>query len=238
MSECSSHSGPLPTITITMPDLWHLLQTSDSAFPVGGFAHSYGLEGMVQAGAVNTPDELALFINEVWLPLMTHVDFPLVRLSHERAGERDAILRLDELARACRATAEARRAQQQMGAQRLKMVADMTGHPAFALWRETDWHTSWPVVWGLEAGLLNTPLPDCLISYGYQSINGLLTASAKLIRIGPTEIQRQLTTFGPRIRHAVDESMHVREDDIGWFTPLLDITGAAHETAYTRIFIS
>ncbi len=221
-----------------MQSLWHLLQTSDSAFPVGGFAHSYGLEGMVQAGAVDTPDDLEIFLRDTWMPIMTHVDLPLVRLSYQHAADRNTILRLDTLAMACRATAEARRAQQQMGAQRLKLVAGMTGHGEYAAWIDADWTTSWPVVWGLESSLLKTPLEDALVSYSYQSINGLLAASTKLIRIGPTEIQRLLHAQGSLVHDAIAHSMSVREEEIGWFNPLLDITGACHETAYTRLFIS
>jgi urease accessory protein len=221
-----------------MINTWHLLQTSDSTFPVGGFAHSYGLEGMVQAGAVDTPEDLLAFLKNTWLPAMTHIDFPLVRLSREHARDRDAILRLDELAWACRTTAEARKAQQQMGAQRLAIIAGLTSDPVLTGLQDVRWNTQWPVICGIEAGLLDTPLDQCLISYGYQSINGLLAASAKLIRIGPTEIQRQLHACGPHVVEAIEQSMRIEEDDIGWFTPLLDITGALHETAYTRIFIS
>ena len=35
--------------------LWHLLQTSDSLFPTGAYAHSGGLEGMVTEGWVDDP---------------------------------------------------------------------------------------------------------------------------------------------------------------------------------------
>lgn len=224
--------------TITMANIWHLLQTSDSAFPVGGFAHSYGLEGMVQAGLIDSAGDLDLFIRETWLPVMTHVDFPLVRLSHQHACDRDDLLRLDQLAWACRATAEARKAQQQMGAQRLKLIAGLTGDGPLVDLQQAGWKSQWPVVCGLEAAVLETPLDHALLSYGYQSINGLLAASAKLIRIGPTEIQRQLHACGPLVVDAITASMPMQENDIGWFTPLLDITGAHHETAYTRIFIS
>lgn len=222
----------------TMANLWHLLQTSDSTFPVGGFAHSYGLEGMVQAGVVDTPEDLGSFLQETWIPVMTHVDFPLVRLSYQHAQDRFALLRLDQLAWACRATAEARKAQQQMGAQRLKLVAELTAEPALCEWRDAAWSSQWPVVCGLEAAVLKLPVDECLISYSYQSMNGLLAASAKLIRIGPTEIQRQLHACGPLVSEAIAASANIQEHEIGWFTPLLDITGAHHETAYTRLFIS
>jgi urease accessory protein len=222
--------------------LWHLLQTSDSAFPVGGFAHSYGLEGMVIDGHVVTPADLASFIAQTWMPSLTHIDFPLVRLSMVHAMDIPKIFHLDETAHACRPTGEARKAQAQMGRKRLSTIAGLTGHPHLAtLNREVEagnWMANWPVVCGIEAAALSIPVRDALMSYAYQSIAGILAASTKLIRIGPAEAQRILSRQTDALNCAIVTSATVMEDDIGWFTPLLDIAGARHETAYTRLFIS
>ena len=222
--------------------LWHLLQTSDSAFPVGGFAHSYGLEGMVLDGHVDTPADLETFIARTWMPSMAHIDFPLLRLSATHAMDFPAIFRLDELAYACRPTGEARKAQAQMGRKRLSTIAGLTDHPHLAaLHREAEegnWMANWPVVCGIEASALSIPVEDALLSYAYQSIAGILAASTKLIRIGPAETQRILSRQTEALDRAIVTSATIMEENIGWFTPLLDIAGARHETAYTRLFIS
>jgi len=221
---------------------WHFLQTTDSAFPVGGFAHSYGLEGMVQAGAVRTPGDLNEFLLKTWIPILTHIDFPLVRLSHRHASELETVFRLDQLAWAVRATSESRRAQQQMGQQRLKLIARLTGHPRLSelsdMAASGGWMANWPVVCGVECACLGSSLEESLTAYAYQSINGILAASAKLIRIGPTEIQQMLHACGHHVEKARTTSVDIHEDEIGWFSPLLDITGAGHEHAYSRLFIS
>lgn len=222
--------------------LWHLLQTSDTAFPVGGFAHSYGLEGMVLDGHINTPKDLELFITQTWMPSLAHIDFPLLRHSARNAENKTAIFLLDELAWACRPTMEARKAQAQMGRKRLATVADLTGN---ALLIELDkaveqglWMGNWPVVCGIESAVLLIPVEQALLSYAYQSIAGILAASIKLIRIGPAEVQLILHRQTSALERAIEESASISEENIGWFTPLLDIAGARHETAYTRIFIS
>jgi urease accessory protein len=222
--------------------LWHLLQTCDSAFPIGGFAHSYGLEGMVQANQIERPADLEDFIRKTWLPSLTHIDFPILRLSRQHAFNNDALYRLDQLAWACRATAESRRAQIQMGRQRLKLVADLTKHPrmnelAAAVVRD-EWMANWPVVWGVEAACLDLPEDQSIIAYTYQSIAGIMAASTKLIRIGPTELQQILKRSEPILSAALATSKNISEEEIGWFTPMLDITGACHENAYSRLFIS
>src|SRR5579872_2110113 len=48
-----------------MMELLHLLQLADSALPVGGMAHSFGLESLVELGFVG-PDGLEQFLRD-WL---------------------------------------------------------------------------------------------------------------------------------------------------------------------------
>lgn len=224
------------------PSLWHLLQTSDTAFPVGGFAHSFGLEGLVLAGEIERPAQLESFIAETWIPMLAHVDLPLVRLARAQVNDTAALRRLDELAWACRPTSEARKAQQQMGRKRLATLADVTGDATLRRLHEDAeadrWMANWPVVCGVESAVLEVPLANASISYAYQSMAGLLAASSKLIPIGPAEIQRILGRQQEACHNAVRIAEGIEEADIGWFTPMLDIAGAQHETAYTRIFIS
>jgi urease accessory protein len=64
---------------------WLLLQLADSAFPVGGFAHSAGLEAAVQLGEVGPGPSLASFVaSALWQAGLGAL--PFVRAAHERRG--------------------------------------------------------------------------------------------------------------------------------------------------------
>lgn len=223
-------------------NLPYLLQTADSAFPVGGFAHSFGLEGMVQAELIKTSKDLNHFIHKTWLPSVTHIDFPVIRLCADAVDNTKELILLDQLAWASRATVEIRKAQQQMGAQRLQLVARLTKNPLLEKMNDKvvagEWMANWPCVWGIEAAAMKISLHTVMQAYAYQGLSGILAAALKLISIGPTESQELLMRGLKEVPHAIRASTDIAKEDIGWFTPALDIASAKHETAYSRIFIS
>ena len=47
------------TMDESFPWLARLLQVNDSAFPTGGYAHSYGFEQIVQTGFVHDADSMS-----------------------------------------------------------------------------------------------------------------------------------------------------------------------------------
>jgi urease accessory protein len=225
-----------------MTALWHLLQTTDTAFPIGGFAHSNGLEGLVDDRVVTDPASLETYLRESWVPALGALDLPLIRHAALAAIDDHALYDLDERASALRPTAESRRAQQQIGRQRLALVARLTAHPRLQTLagaaERGEWSANLPVVWGVETACLELPSNHALAAYAYQSLNGHVAAAMKLIRIGPEGAQSILRRLAPAVDRAIADSATVLADAIGTFTPLLDLASARHETAYTRLFIS
>jgi len=63
-------------------NVWLLWQLADSAFPIGGFGHSSGLEGAYQHREVTNRVELAAFL-EAALTQLPHGALPFVKATHE-----------------------------------------------------------------------------------------------------------------------------------------------------------
>ena len=62
-----------------LPDwLPWLLQVNDSAFPSGAYAHSLGLEELVQAEVVRTPEELEVFLQRQVMPSLLAFEIPVL----------------------------------------------------------------------------------------------------------------------------------------------------------------
>jgi urease accessory protein len=221
-----------------------LLQTNDSVFPSGTYAHSFGLEGLVQLGQAAEPATFAEWLRRQVMPALEHFELPLVRLAHQAAQDADVarLLELDERCEAMKGALELRQASRRIGAQRLQIWHRLVSSPLLARLEEERangrFQAHAPIVFGAQTAVTETPLEAALISYYYQTLAALVSAAMKLIRMGQFAGQSLLTECLGQTRPVVERSHAIAEADLGWFQPTIEIASARHETADTRIFIS
>lgn len=222
-----------------------LLQVTDTAYPTGAFAHSGGLEGMMQLGQVRDLDGLARFLDRSVLLTLERCHLPLLRLSREAALDLDgaAIARLDEITGALCSPEELRLASSRSGRQRLQLLAKVmhldTIHPReweALVPRLRDAHL--PVVAGIEAALLEIPEAPALQAFAYGTVSTILSASMKIMRIGQTPVQELLSRMMTLVPGVVERSRGIDPGTLGAFTPVADIASARHKRAALRLFLS
>jgi len=258
--------------TISAAWLCGLLQLGDTFYPTGSYAHSFGLEGLIAEGVVKDRETLRTFLLISALPALRQTELPLSiqawqgfeeinadknrrsgkaeeRASPPGAGEVGTQLSgwakigwLSRLSAALKTASEARLASDNIGRQRIELVANIRGHPLALgyLRRASDGH--WPfspaIAAALEAQVLGAPLEAALASVFYANIAGLLAAAMKLLRLGQNGCQTLLTELMGHAPEVFTAAGKVPIDEIGWFNPWLDIAAARHETAQARLFIS
>jgi urease accessory protein len=220
----------------------HLLQTTDSLFPTGAYAHSGALEEMVSLGVVRDAPSLAAFLREHAHPLLARHDLPYVGFAWRAALAGDALLlaELDREYAASRLCREAREASAQVGAQRLRMLMQLAGAPG-------DFHRQIAegnaqghlvIVWGLQASARGMPIEAAWSAFAYQALAGYTSAALKLLRIGPERCQAILCEALREIPATIRHAETVEREDAGSSDPLWDIAAARHERAFARLFIS
>ncbi|MES2657504.1 MAG: urease accessory UreF family protein [Verrucomicrobiota bacterium] len=219
----------------TDPWLW-LLQANDTAYPSGSYAHSFGLEELVESGVVKTPADLEKFLQSQILPALLTFEIPFFSRAHAAAvaDDADTLLALDAELDARRIPAELRDASRRIGSQRLELLAQLDPSPMVLRLREDSPRCHHLVVTALE--LSGVPVSQAARAFAFQSIAGLTAASMKLMRIGQTSCQliarRTLALLGEKI----DDSLSQPVD--GWFNPLIEIASLRHARANQRLFIS
>src|ERR1035437_4856346 len=188
------------------PLLW-LLQANDSSYPSGAYAHSFGLEELVEAGVVSNAAELEAFLTRQILPALLTFEIPWFARAHAAAVATDqaALLAIDWELDAWRIPAELRDASRRIGSQRLDLLAALDDSPWI-----TGFHAACPrahllVVTALELSAL--PVAQAARAFGFQAIAGLVTASMKLFRIGQRACQGILRRLLEQLGGSLDAAL-------------------------------
>jgi urease accessory protein len=222
-----------------LPDwLPWLLQVNDSAFPSGAYAHSLGLEELVQAGVVDRPEDLEVFLLAQVIPSLLAFEIPLLAAAHAMARQEDlAGLRcLDEALDAWKLAAELRAASRQLGSRRLALTRQLDATPFSEAYAALGAPCHHLIVCALE--LRSLPPGAAACAFAQQTVAGYATAAMKLMRLGQEKcqgiIRRSLLILGPQLPAACEVPL----EEAGWFNPLLEIASMRHARAGERLFIS
>lgn len=224
--------------------LCSLLQTGDSFYPTGSYAHSFGLEGMVQAGVVRDRATLREFIFQSVLPSLQHVELPLAIHAWHAFGAEDwsRIGELCVLSSALKTAREARGASDNIGRQRVELMAalrrDSLAEKFLARAAAEQWPFSSSISAALEGRAIGAPLAATLSSVIYSSVAAVISSAMKLLRLGQNASQSLLVEALHEAPALIVVAEKISLDEIGWFNPWLDIAAARHESAGSRMFIS
>jgi len=221
-----------------------LLQMSDSFYPTGAYAHSFGLEGLVQDGVVTDRATLRGFLLEEMLPQLARTDLPVAARAWTAAGDPPDWECLREacfLGASVRGAREPREAAEGIGRQRLELVARLHGGFAVAFNRRAA-AEGWPqpacVAAAIEGRSIGAPAEAVLAALIYSAAASLGVAAVKLLRLGQNSVQTLLAEALAGAPALIAAALAVETAEIGAFNPWWDIAAARHESADGRLFIS
>lgn len=213
-----------------------LLHFSDSALPVGAYAHSFGLEGVCQIGVVHDKETLKTFLARDITDALLHIDLPLTARAHAAAmnGHDEELIKLDQLSWALRPTRQLRAAASRIGKQQASIYEKTWAKNTSIILP----HQQSPIVLGALFAYESTPVNAALWSMAYQTFLALLQAALKLLPIGPAATQELLHHALKNMEPKISSAINLPIDDIGSFNPVWDIGASQHEHTAARLFIS
>jgi urease accessory protein len=213
-------------------DPWQL---ADSAFPTGGFAHSWGLEGAWQAGELDADHLPDLLRQLLWQT--AYGTLPLVTAAHHSADRIDV---LDALAQAFLTNPVANRASRVQGRAFLATCARVW--PSDALIdlerRARGLCGHYGPLSGATLAALCVPLPTAQRLVLYHTCRGALAAAVRLGIVGSYHAQRLQHECVNDLDAVLAQCKMLDEEDLAQTAPLLDLLQAAHGRLYSRLFQS
>lgn len=212
-----------------------LLHLADSAFPIGSFAFSNGLEAAAKTGLVRDSESLHGYVVAV-IEQAASFDLPFLNSFHrgEELGdaivEYDATMTVPEMRRASRAQARGllRLLEKLYAAQNVGAVADeitTAGTPLHYL----------PAL-GRSLSRIGITNDDARRLHLFCVLRDQFSAAIRLNLLGPAEghaLQAGLFDYCETLQQHCGDKLH---SDAFRTSPLVDLVQAAHTRLYSRLF--
>lgn len=209
-----------------------LLQLSDSAFPSGAFAHSFGFEALRQLGHLRGEESLKARLSElIWHTARGALPF----LNDAHAADAAAV---DKLAHAFLANHVANRASRAQG-QSFLLAAEATFESkAVMLLREQLPYAHVAVAMGAALKAAALPLSDARQLFLFGAVRGALSATVRLGVVGGLRAQKLLFNLHHTMTRALAETASMCADEATGCAPLLEVSQGAQDRLYSRLFQS
>jgi urease accessory protein len=222
-----------------------LLQISDSALPIGGYTHSWGLEAAIASGLVHDPESLERWTRR-WLrtslgPMEGLIVASTVRAT--RGGSPDKMMELNQMVNASMMPPSTRRASREMGEQLLALGMTWAWSAAglskamHELPEEPEgWHHS--VAFGLLGAIAGGGPEEVLTAYLHQAALGMIGAGVRAIPVGHTHGQQLLAYVHDDIRELAEALGDRDPATAGAGCPFYEILCDEQTRLYARMFRS
>jgi urease accessory protein len=214
-----------------------MLQFGDSAFPAGGFAFSWGLEGLAADGLIDDGADVAEIIHQQLTQRWNTMDRILLGRAHAAPGV-DAMMRVDRLAEAATPSAAMRVGSRRAGRALLGVCArlNLPGVPEYrSVVADDSFLGHLAVVQGVVFRAAGLPLALAELLSGWAVIGSLTSAAVRLGLIGHIEAlgiaaQSRATLAGLLGTPIAEDA------ELSSFTPLADIAVTRNGLRHTQMF--
>lgn len=223
--------------------LIRLLQWADSAFPVGAFSFSNGLESASHTGVVYDARTLQAYVRTIALQAaFTDGVAALHSLRSARRNDYEGILWADRALLLVKLNGEARTMQQRMGRKMAELGVHLLVSETMNRWladiKEGIAPGTYPVAQGIVFSASGLNEEALYTAHQYGVISMVLNAALRCIKVSHYDTQQILYRLGNESLQWLPEVRKLTLEEMNNFNPQADILSSLHEKGAMRMFMN
>jgi len=216
-------------------NLLRLLQLADSALPIGGLAHSFGLETLIEEGQLTAPDLLSYFQDQ--LSECLFLDAVFCRNAHSRGLAGAPTGDLDAQLSARRPARESRDASLTLGRRFLALLRSLESAASIQALPPAD-ESHFAVAFGYVGGALDFDTDATVGAFLHQNIAAGISVCQRLLPFGQLDAAALAWDLKPNILEATAKSVGLAPSEVSIFNHFLELSSMRHPMLPTRLFVS
>lgn len=222
-----------------------LLQLADSALPIGGYTHSWGLETAIATGLVQDPASLEAWTRRWLNASLAPLEGVLVACSSRSAAVGDAAVlsELAEIANASIIPSSIRQASYEMGDQLISLgrtwhwsTERLAGLIEAVHMPPQGWHHA--IAFGVLGAIAGSGPIEVLTAYLHQATLGMISAGVRAVPLGHTHGQQVLAYLQDDICRLASELSNTPANRAGAGCPFYEVLCDEQTQLYARMFRS
>lgn len=223
--------------------MMRFLEFSDSAFPVGTFSFSNGLESAAFEDIVYDATTLEQYTYTA-LQQTIYSDAIAALIGFRAAAKRDypLIRKADQQIILCKMNAEARLMLTRMGKKMAEISSQITYDPLMEKWladiRQQLTPGTYPIAQAIFFQQNGLGEKELFATIAYGIINMILNAALRCIKVSHYETQHILYRLCSTAHVDYETIKDMTFDDMRVFAPEMDILAAIHEKGKMRMFMN
>lgn len=230
--------------SITTWQLLNILQVCDSAFPIGSFNHSYGMETYLRENVICDAHTfngwLTMFFENQYL----YNEGLAIKLVYEilEKDEINKVWDIDQFLTVQNVAMESREGAKLVAYRKLDVVLELFEVDLLKEYKERiEENISYgnpAVVFAILMYYLNVKRDVAVVAYGYSVASTLVQSAVRVIPLGQKDGQRVLQDSLLALESIREEIDKLSIEDLGYNIPGFEISQMNHEILTFRLFMS
>ncbi|MEB3103369.1 urease accessory protein UreF [Ferviditalea candida] len=221
----------------------YYVQMLDSALPIGGFSHSFGLETYVQNGKVSTMEDLEDYVLSQIHNSWVRLEGLAIKGMYTAIANDDmwSLGLYDKIIHVQRTPLESRQGLHKMGKRLLRLAKSLYPFISFSELESSIKEYgigTLPTIHAWIAYHLELPVDDAVKGYLYSSVVMVTNSALRLMSIGQTDGQMIIRRAIPVIEEEWKKIRDLPVEQLHSFSVAQEIRSMNHEILYSRLFMS